>query len=85
MADEVFLYGFTYSTFELYGEPKPGRGGECRIHAPVQLAVRCVYHGDVEFKNTPGATVVVFYPEQGTRNDRRSSCRRLYGLMGGVS
>lgn len=77
--------GSTYLSLELYGEPKPGRGGECRIHAPVQLAVRCVYHGDVEFKNTPGATVVVFYPEQGTRNDRRSSCRRLYGLMGGVS
>ena len=77
--------GSTYLSLELYGEPKPGRGGECRIHAPVQLAVRCVYHGDVEFKNTPGATVVVFYPERGTRNDRRSSCRRLYGLMGGVS
>ena len=77
--------GSTYLSLELYGEPKPGRGGECRIHAPVQLAVRCVYHGDVEFKNTPGATVVVFYPEQGTRNDRRSSYRRLYGLTGGVS
>ena len=80
--------GSTYRPLESYGrygETKPGRGGECRLHAPVQLAGRCEYLGDVEFKNTPGVTVVVFYPEDGTRNDRRSSCSRLYGLMGGAS
>ena len=80
--------GSTYRPLESYGrygETKPGRGGECRLHAPVQLAGRCEYLGDVEFKNTPGVTVVVFYPEDGKRNDRRSSCSRLYGLMGGAS
>ena len=80
--------GSTYRPLESYGrygETKPGRGGECRLHAPVQLAGRCEYLGDVEFKNTSGVTVVVFYPEDGTRNDRSSSCSRLYGLMGGAS
>ena len=76
--------GSTYRPLESYGrygETKPRRGGECRLHAPVQLAGRCEYLGDVEFKNTPGVTVVVFDPEDGTR----SNYRRLYGLTGGMS
>ena len=75
--------GSTYLPLESYGGHggvKPGRGGECRPHAPVQLAVRC--HGlDAVFKNAPGVTVVVFDPEDGTR----SNYRRLYGLTGDMS
>ena len=75
--------GSTYLPLESYGGHggvKPGRGGECRPHAPVQLAGRC--HGlDAVFKNAPGVTVVVFDPEDGTR----SNYRRLYGLTGGMS
>ena len=75
--------GSTYLPLESYGRYGPGRGSECRPHAPVQLAVRCEYlgDGDVEFKNTPGVTVVVFDPANGTR----SNYRRLYGLTGGMS
>ena len=75
--------GSTYLPLESYGGHggvKPGRGGDCRPHAPVQLAVRC--HGlDAVFKNAPGVTVVVFDPEDGTR----SNYRRLYGLTGDMS
>ena len=75
--------GSTYLPLESYGGHggvKPGRGGECRPHAPVQLAARC--DGlDAVFKNAPGATVVVFDPANGTR----SNYRRLYGLTGGMS
>lgn len=75
--------GSTYLPLESYGRYGPGRGSECRPHAPVQLAVRCEYlgDGDVEFKNTPGVAVVVFDPANGTR----SNYRRLYGLTGGMS
>ena len=75
--------GSTYLPLESYGRYGPGRGSECCPHAPVQLAVRCEYlgDGDVEFKNTPGVTVVVFDPANGTR----SNYRRLYGLTGGMS
>ena len=84
--------GSTYLPLESYGGHggvKPGRGGECRPHAPVQLAGRC--HGlDAVFKNAPGVTVVVFDPEKeiGEVSSYRSnyrSYRRLYGLTGGVS
>lgn len=72
--------GSTYLSLESYGKSGPGRGGDCRHHAPVQLAGRC--HGlDAVFKNAPGVTVVVFDPEDGTR----SNYRRLYGLTGGMS
>ena len=73
--------GSTYPSLESYGRSGSGRGGDCHHHAPVQLAGRCEYLGDVEFKNTPGVTVVVFDPANGTR----SNYRRLYGLTGGMS
>ena len=73
--------GSTYPSLESYGKSGSGRGSECHPHAPVQLAGRCENHGDVEFKNVPGVTVVVFDPEDGAR----SNYRRLYGLIGGVS
>ena len=71
--------GSTYLPLESYAQ-YGGGSGSCYLHTPVQLAGRC---GGVDavFKNTPGVTVVVFDPEDGTR----SNYRRLYGLTGGMS
>lgn len=80
--------GSTYLSFASYAQ-YGGGSGSCYLHTPVQLAGRC---GGVDavFKNTPGATVVVFDPEKeiGEVSSYRSnyrSYRRLYGLTGGVS
>ena len=80
--------GSTYLSFASYAQ-YGGGSGSCYLHTPVQLAGRC---GGVDavFKNTPGATVIVFDPEKeiGEVSSYRSnyrSYRRLYGLTGGVS
>lgn len=80
--------GSTYLSFASYAQYGEG-SGSCYLHTPVQLAGRC---GGVDavFKNTPGATVIVFDPEKeiGEVSSYRSnyrSYRRLYGLTGGVS